>query len=271
MSDVPPGAVTLIAAVARNGVIGNSAARIAAGAPAIPWRLPGELAEFRSITMGGVLVMGRATYDTIGRPLPGRTTIVVTRDPSWSAEGVLVAGSLESALAVAAEVGGEVFVAGGAQIYALAMPLATRQILTLVPADVDGDVAYPEFAAWEWRETRRVRRDGYERVWLRRLPSSRLRRFAFERYLPRKPGPAARVIAGLAFVSGLVAVSYWLFDLARQHGRDDLTAGPRPVILILASIAYWPAACLFWWLLYPRSGRSMPWSSIDERGGVGHG
>ena len=162
----------LIAAVARNGVIGNSAARIAAGAPAIPWRLPGELAEFKAITMGGVLVMGRATYDTIGRPLPGRTTVVVTRNAAWSAEGVRVAHSLgdalEQAAAVTGAAAGEVYVAGGAQLYAQALPLADEQILTLVPMDADGDVRYPGYDAGEWIETKREQRAAYDRVWLRR-------------------------------------------------------------------------------------------------------
>lgn len=167
--------VTLIAAVARNGVIGNSPERVADGAAAIPWRLPGELAEFKAITMGGVLVMGRATYDTIGRPLPGRTTVVVTRDPAWTADGVLVAHSLDAALALArataAEAGGEVFVAGGAQIYAQALPLATDQILTLVPLDADGDVDYPAYDPGAWIETGRERRETYDRVHLRRAES----------------------------------------------------------------------------------------------------
>ena len=144
--------ITLIAAVARNGVIGNSPERVAAGAGAIPWRLPGELAGFKAITMGGVLVMGRATYDTIGRPLPGRTTVVVTRDPSWAAEGVVVAHSLTAAIDAAREAGGELFIAGGAQIYELALPLATDQILTLVPLDADGDVRYPAYDTGDWVE-----------------------------------------------------------------------------------------------------------------------
>ena len=87
--------VTLIAAVARNGVIG------AAGG--IPWHLPEDFAHFKATTLGHTLVMGRATYESIGRPLPGRTTIVVTRDPAWTAEGVLVAHSLEEALALAGD------------------------------------------------------------------------------------------------------------------------------------------------------------------------
>ena len=160
--------ITLIAAVARNGVIGNSPERVAEGAAAIPWRLPGELAEFKAITMGGVLVMGRATYDTIGRPLPGRTTVVVTRDPSWTADGVTVAHSLEAALEAAREAGGETFIAGGAQIYELALPLATDQILTLVPLDADGDIAYPDYDRSDWVETRREHRETYDRVRLRR-------------------------------------------------------------------------------------------------------
>ena len=177
MSDPAVGErITLIAAVARNGVIGNSPERVAAGASAIPWRLPGELAEFKAITMGGVLVMGRATYDTIGRPLPGRTTVVVTRDPTWSADGVVVAHSLEEALVAARETvardGGEVFIAGGAQIYEQALALATDQILTLVPLDADGDVHYPAFDTaldpGRWVETEREHRDTYDRVHLRR-------------------------------------------------------------------------------------------------------
>ena len=102
--------VVMVAAVARNRVIGNG--------PDIPWRIPGEQAEFKRLTMGHVLLMGRTTYESIGRPLPGRTTIVLTRDPSWTADGVLVARSLTDALAQAALLPGDVIVAGGAQVYA---------------------------------------------------------------------------------------------------------------------------------------------------------
>ena len=80
----------------------------------IPWRIPEDFAHFKRVTLGHTLVMGRATYDSIGRPLPGRTTIVLTRDASWSADGVLVAASLDEALALAADLPGEVMVAGGA-------------------------------------------------------------------------------------------------------------------------------------------------------------
>ena len=150
----------MVAAVARNGVIGNG--------PDIPWRIPGEQAEFKRLTMGHTLVMGRATYDSIGRPLPGRTTIVLTRDPDWSAEGVLVAHSLDQALELAADLPGDVVIAGGAQVYADAMAVATEQLITEVPLDPDGDVFYPAYDEDEWVETARDRFEGYERVTLER-------------------------------------------------------------------------------------------------------
>jgi dihydrofolate reductase len=156
--------VVLVAAVADNGVIGNG--------PDIPWRVPGEQAEFKELTLGHVLVMGRTTYESIGRPLPGRTTIVLTRDPSWSAAGVLTAGSLDEALALAADLDGDVMVAGGAQVYAAALPVADAQVLSRVHLQPEGDVRYPAYDADQWRETRREQRDGYDRVWLERDPAT---------------------------------------------------------------------------------------------------
>lgn len=152
--------VVMIAAVARNGVIGNG--------PDIPWKLRGEQAEFKRLTMGHTLVMGRTTYDSIGRPLPGRTTIVLTRDPGWSAEGVLVAHSIEDALEQAARLPGDVVIAGGAQVYADAMPHATEQIVSEVDLDPDGDVFYPAYDTADWQETARDVGEGYERVFLER-------------------------------------------------------------------------------------------------------
>ena len=134
----------------------------------IPWRISDDFAHFKALTMGGILVMGRATYDSIGRPLPGRTTVVVTRNPDWSADGVLVAHSLDTALAIAAEQPGETYVVGGTQIYEQALPLATHQVLTEVHLAPDGDAHYPEFSRDEWVETRREPRDGYEWVWWER-------------------------------------------------------------------------------------------------------
>jgi dihydrofolate reductase len=152
--------VTLIAAYADNRVIGDHGR--------IPWRIPEDFAHFRATTMGGALVMGRATYDSIGRPLPGRTTIVITRDPDWSADGVLVAHSLDEALAAAAEDAGETFVAGGSQIYEQALPLATHQVLTEVHQSPEGDAHYPEFDTDEWVETRREPHAGFDWVWWER-------------------------------------------------------------------------------------------------------
>ncbi len=153
--------VVLVAAVAENGVIG------AAGG--IPWHLPEDFAHFKAVTVGHTLVMGRATYDSIGRPLPGRSTIVVTRDPAWSAAaGVLVAHSFEDALAQAADLPGDVMVAGGAQVYALALPRATHQVLTEVHARPEGDTFYPEWNRDEWVETRRERGDDADYVWWER-------------------------------------------------------------------------------------------------------
>ena len=153
--------IVMVAAVARNRVIGNG--------PDIPWRIPGEQAEFKRLTMGHTLLMGRTTYESIGRPLPGRTTIVLTRDPSWSADGVLVAHSLTDALAQAALLPGEVIVVGGAQVYAEALPLAAEQIISEVPLSPEGDAYYPEIDPAVWEPVEREPFEGYERVtWLRR-------------------------------------------------------------------------------------------------------
>ena len=152
--------LTLVAAYAANRVIGDRGR--------IPWHLSEDFAHFKATTMGGVLVMGRATYDSIGRPLPGRTTIVVTRNPAWSAYGVLVAHSLDDALSLAAEQPGETFVVGGTQLYEQAMPLATHQVLTEVDLGPEGEGHYPGFDLVEWVETRREPRDGFTWVWWER-------------------------------------------------------------------------------------------------------
>ena len=152
--------LTLVAAYAANRVIGADGR--------IPWHLSDDFAHFMATTMGGVLVMGRATYDSIGRALPGRTTIVVTRDPDWSAAGVLVAHSVDDALALAARQPGETFVVGGTQLYEQAMPLATHQVLTEVDLAPDGDAYYPEFDVDEWVEIRREPGTGFTRVWWER-------------------------------------------------------------------------------------------------------
>lgn len=159
-SAAAPKRIVLVAAVATNGVIGNG--------DEIPWRIPEDLAHFKAVTMGHTLVMGRRTFDTIGRPLPGRVNIVITRQADWAHEGVLVAASLEDALAIAAEHPGDVMVMGGGQIYAAAFPHAHAQILTEVYAEPAGDVFYPAFDREDWVETRREGHDGYAFVWLAR-------------------------------------------------------------------------------------------------------
>ncbi|MCY7394714.1 MAG: dihydrofolate reductase [Nocardioides sp.] len=152
--------VVLVAAVAANGVIGDGGQ--------IPWRIPGEQAQFKQLTLGHVLLMGRATYESIGRPLPGRTTIVLTRDTSWSAEGVLVAHSLTEALDLAADLPGDVMVAGGAEVYAAALPFADEQVLTRLRLSPPGDTRYPAYDEAAWEETSHESFGAHDRVRLRR-------------------------------------------------------------------------------------------------------
>ena len=162
--------VTLVAAVARNLVIGS--------AGAIPWRLPGEQAMFKALTIGHVLVMGRRTYDSIGRPLPGRTTVVVTRQPDWQPAGgpfdeVLVASDLDGALARAAELDDDVFVVGGGDVYREAMRRADRLVISWVDQEPPGDAFFPAVSEEEWAPVRTEQREGYRVVeYLRRGAAS---------------------------------------------------------------------------------------------------
>ncbi len=142
--------VAMIAAVAENGVIGSD--------NAIPWQLPSDFAHFKRTTMGKPLIMGRKTFESIGRPLPGRTNIVVTRNPGYKPDGVQVFGSLQAALSHAqsiVEVSGadEVMIGGGAQIYAEAMPLAERLYISHVALNPPGDTHFPVISPAEWQET----------------------------------------------------------------------------------------------------------------------
>jgi dihydrofolate reductase len=150
--------VILIAAVARNGVIGREGH--------IPWRVPGEQAFFKATTLGHTLVMGRATYESIGRPLPRRTTIVLTRDPDWRADGVTTASSVEEALALAE---GDVYVAGGAAVYAAAMPYADEQLISEIDLEPDGDTHYPVFDHDGWHEAGSEAHEGFTVVRWRRV------------------------------------------------------------------------------------------------------
>ena len=155
--------VLVVAAVARNGVIGNG--------PDIPWSVPGEQAEFKKLTLGHTLVMGRTTYESIGRPLPGRTTVVLTRDPAWSPghPEVLTARSLVEAFGRAATREGEIVVAGGAQVYAAALPMASELVISEIPLEPEGDTFFPAIDPAVWRVGDRERFEGYERVWYERV------------------------------------------------------------------------------------------------------
>jgi dihydrofolate reductase len=150
--------VTIVAAVARNGVIGSRGG--------IPWKLPGEQARFKTTTMGHVLVMGRRTYESIGRPLPGRTTIVVSRQEGWQPagglpEGVLVTTTLPAALDRGSDLDTQVFVVGGSRVYAEALAHADRLLMTWVDAAPDGDTFFPDVDWDEWREVASEPYDGW--------------------------------------------------------------------------------------------------------------
>ena len=125
----------------------------------LPWRIREDLQHFKALTLGHTLVMGRKTYDSIGRPLPGRRTVVVTRQPDWSVEGVEVAHTLDDALKLAD--GNDLYVAGGGEIYRQALPHADRLELTEVDQAPDGDVTFPTFDRSQWHETARTPGDGF--------------------------------------------------------------------------------------------------------------
>ena len=129
--------------MARNWVIGAH--------NQIPWRLPGDLRLFKSITMGHHIIMGRNTWESIGRLLPGRNTVIVSRQRDFQVPGAIVRGSLEDAVAACGE-DDEIFIIGGGQLYAAALPQATRIYLTTVDADLDGDTYMPQFDLTQWRE-----------------------------------------------------------------------------------------------------------------------
>lgn len=138
--------LSFVVAMARNGVIGRD--------NQLPWRLPADLRHFKTVTMGKPIIMGRKTYDSIGRPLPGRTNIVVTRDPAYQAEGCLVVHSIEEALAAAGDAA-EVMVIGGAEFYRQLLPRADRIYLTRIDAEFEGDTWFPELDPARWQERSR--------------------------------------------------------------------------------------------------------------------
>jgi len=164
--------VSLIVAMAKNGVIGD--------AGRIPWHLPTELARFKRITLGHHIVMGRKTWESIGRLLPGRRSVIVSRNPRYGVPGAIVADSLRAAIAICLY-DEEVFVIGGAELFREALPIADRLYVTVVDAEVAGDTVMPaiDFSVWQAIESEDVAADD-------RNPYS----FRFTRYERRPEHPA---------------------------------------------------------------------------------
>ena len=152
--------ITAIAAVAANGVIGADGDLV--------WRSREDFAHLKALTMGGVLVMGRKNHESIGRPLPGRDSYVVTRDPDWSAPGVRVFGDLDEAIDAALATGRRVWIFGGGEVYAQAWPRTDALEITEIDAEYDGDVHFPAIDPTQWQETAREDRDGFSWVSYRR-------------------------------------------------------------------------------------------------------
>ena len=159
--------ITLIVAVADNGVIGRD--------NTLPWHLPDDLKRFKRLTLGKPIVMGRKTFDSIGKPLPGRHNIIVTRDPNYRREGVTVVHDSEAALRAAGEVP-EIMVIGGAELFRTLLPRAGRLHLTRVHGNIEGDVVWPALDDREWSVVERESHSADERhawpmtfeVWERR-------------------------------------------------------------------------------------------------------
>lgn len=134
--------LAIIVAMSKNRVIGRGGE--------LPWRLSADLQRFKRLTMGHPIIMGRKTYESIGRALPGRTSVVITRQADYSAEGVLIAASLPEALQRCGDAA-EAFVIGGGEIYSQALPLADRLYVTTVEADVEGDTFFPQWDTRQWQ------------------------------------------------------------------------------------------------------------------------
>ena len=138
--------INVIAAMAQNRVIGIN--------NTLPWRLPADLQHFKALTMGHHIIMGRKTFESIGKPLPGRTTVIVTRDASYRAAGCQTATSIDAAIAACGD-DAEVFFVGGADLYAQVLARADHLYLTEIQADYQGDAHFPEFDRESWTETAR--------------------------------------------------------------------------------------------------------------------
>jgi dihydrofolate reductase len=141
--------ISIIVATAKNRTIGIN--------NTLPWHCPEDLKHFKALTMGHHMIMGRKTFDSIGKPLPGRTTVVVTRNPVLKVAGCIMAHSLQEAIAACGD-DGEIFIVGGAELYAQALPLADTLYITEIRKDVEGDAHFPEFDKMEWTEIMREKR-----------------------------------------------------------------------------------------------------------------
>ncbi len=141
--------LSIIVAMAQNRTIGIN--------NTLPWRCPEDLKHFKALTMGHHMIMGRKTFDSIGKPLPGRTTVIVTRNEDLKIEGCVIAHSLEQALGVCTD-DNEIFIVGGAELYTQAMPLVDTLYITEIRQDVAGDAYFPEFDKSEWIEVAREMR-----------------------------------------------------------------------------------------------------------------
>ena len=146
--------ISAIVAMASNRVIGNRGD--------IPWKIPGEQKMFKEITLGHAIIMGRKTYESIGRPLPGRTNIVITRQSDYQAPGSIVAHDLDSALQSCPSQENEAFICGGGQLYQASWPVTDRIYLTVLPREVAGDTYFPEITENEFKMTKSKHIDGVE-------------------------------------------------------------------------------------------------------------
>ncbi len=149
----PESSLSILVAMARNHVIGIN--------NTLPWRIPEDLKYFKALTLGHHMIMGRKTFDSIGKPLPGRTTVVVTRDQNLQLAGCVMAHSLEQAIA-ACDGDNEIFIVGGAEIFTQSLPLADTLYITEIQQDFAGDAHFPEFNRTEWQEVARDRRSQAE-------------------------------------------------------------------------------------------------------------
>jgi dihydrofolate reductase len=220
--------VSLVAAVARGGVIGRDGD--------IPWRLPEDVEHFKNLTTGHAVVMGRRTWDSLPdrfRPLPGRRNVVVTRNAGWSADDAERAGSVEEALVLLADEA-NVFVIGGAEIYAAALPYADELLLTEIDADIEGDTSFPRWDRRAFEETDRDERQTADGT-----------RFSFVTYRRWGAGPESELSA-LAKVTALLErehIAYWLFGgwavdfyagrVTRRHDDLDLAVWQDDMPLIV--------------------------------------